>query len=354
MKLKPQIAFALMFAALFSLAPLSGCLEDIQRTIDPYYDIDSMYAIDNQTQFSIHYGYDISNQEGNATIRLMFPTGATKSAGATVKSLAGNPTAEWFIEGEVSRSVYVNYSGTQTLKIFEDANVSIQAAKSAKPGYLGDQYFNESTWLIMPSHPQIKALSAQILAGSTDATAYESARLIFKWLKENTIYKISASQLPTSPLDTLQIGGGDCDDLSFLYISLCKAAGIPARFVSGYIVRETGLEAHAWVEFYAGGWIPVEAAGIGGQDSGLDWELNGNFGVFHPDHVALFTDDGSNASLSIYSNVKLYYFTQKATIEQIEEGTITVPESAKLVIYKDGHREIKAADWEPEFSFKFW
>lgn len=354
MKLRPCFVFAMLLAVLFTLAPLSGCIEELQRIIDPYYDIGTMYVIDNETYFSVQYGYEISNHDGNATVRLIFPAGASKSSGGTIVPLAGNPAVEWFFEGKISREIYVNYSNHQSLMLFEGANQSISAAGAAQPGYLGDQYFNESAWLAMPSNPQVKSISTQILAESPGASAYESARLIFKWLKENTEYKASESNLPASPLYTLQNGGGDCDDLSFLYISLCRSAGIPARFVSGYIVRDAGLEAHAWVEIYAGQWIAVETAGVGGTDSGLDWELNGNFGVFHPDHVALFRDDGSNESLQVYSNVKSFYFHEKIEIAPIEHGAIDIISSAKLVIFKDGHREIKPADWEPEISLKFW
>jgi hypothetical protein len=78
--------------AVFSLVVLvsfSGCIEDVQRIIDPYYDVDTIYSpIDNQTHFSINYGYEISNYDGNATVRLALPPGAMQSENATLKTLA--------------------------------------------------------------------------------------------------------------------------------------------------------------------------------------------------------------------------------------------------------------------------
>ncbi len=200
----------------------------------------------------------------------------------------------------------------------------------------------------MPSDSLIKSTARQITGAAGSENAFATAKSIFKWLKENTQYQLNGGALPSPATETLRSGGGDCDDLSFLYISLCRAAGIPARFVSGYIVRETGLEPHAWVEFYAGQWIPVEVAGTGTSSKGIQWELNGNFATIHPDHVALFTDDGSNESLSIYSNVKSFYLKQKPEIEPVKAGSTNVLENSKLVIYKDGRRELKPMDWEPK------
>lgn len=53
------------------------------------------------------------------------------------------------------------------------------------------------------------------------------------------------------PLATtlLQLGTGSCQDFSHLMISLCRAAGLPARYVAGFNPAEGQL--HAWVEVFA-------------------------------------------------------------------------------------------------------
>lgn len=61
-----------------------------------------------------------------------------------------------------------------------------------------------------------------------------------------------------SPLQTLQDGKGSCRDLTVLFLQLCRANGIPARFTSGYhIQNEHKSELHAWAEVYifGVGWI---------------------------------------------------------------------------------------------------
>ena len=55
-----------------------------------------------------------------------------------------------------------------------------------------------------------------------------------------------------------------------------RTLGIPARYVSGYLVPERDLavgdtasgESHAWVEFWDDGWVPVDPTNA--VDVGLD------------------------------------------------------------------------------------
>lgn len=66
---------------------------------------------------------------------------------------------------------------------------------------------------------------------------------------------------PHSPNVTMQRQAGSCRDLAWLMVACCRAMGIAARFVSGYVYDHTRLksggELHAWVEVYllGYGWI---------------------------------------------------------------------------------------------------
>jgi HEAT repeat protein len=58
---------------------------------------------------------------------------------------------------------------------------------------------------------------------------------------------------------------GSCTELTFSFIALCRSAGVPARVVSGFLVRGAGEASidsitHRWAEFYAPrfGWVPVD------------------------------------------------------------------------------------------------
>jgi transglutaminase-like putative cysteine protease len=74
-------------------------------------------------------------------------------------------------------------------------------------------------------------------------------------------YEIREDGLPHIPEITLLNRNGSCRDYSVLFMAMCRALGIAARFVSGYYYVESENPdriqyLHAWVEVYlpGGGW----------------------------------------------------------------------------------------------------
>ena len=154
-------------------------------------------------------------------------------------------------------------------------------------------------------------------------------------------------------ITTYQLRKGDCDDLSFLYISLCRSVGIPARLISGFLLQQVedsvSIVRHAWAEVFVGatitsdGWIPVECAGNANTD--IKNEINQNFGVEDIYHLRLFVDNGSNESLnvSISPPLEAYYISGLDVDIQdfIVINNYIVLEPKELYIDGDGSREYK-------------
>ncbi len=61
-----------------------------------------------------------------------------------------------------------------------------------------------------------------------------------------------STDVHTSAIDAFQARQGVCQDHSHVFIAMCKALGVPARYVSGYLYVEdkTHLASHAWTEVY--------------------------------------------------------------------------------------------------------
>ena len=67
-------------------------------------------------------------------------------------------------------------------------------------------------------------------------------------------------------LEVLRSLQGDCNEHTALYVSLARAAGIPARIAAGVVYAEPGdgtgaVFYHAWPEVYLGGqtpWVPID------------------------------------------------------------------------------------------------
>ena len=78
-------------------------------------------------------------------------------------------------------------------------------------------------------------------------------------------YDTSATSVHSTIAHALEVGGGVCQDFAHVLIALRRRAGIPARYVSGYVFGGSdvlGAEAsHAWCEAYLGphGWIGLDA-----------------------------------------------------------------------------------------------
>jgi transglutaminase-like putative cysteine protease len=166
---------------------------------------------------------------------------------------------------------------------------------------------NETTRFIDPYDTAIIAIAETIHSNAETNNSFLLSKELFVWLKEHIQYQTHPNDGGVRPaVVTLTNKVGDCDDLSFLYVSLCRVLGIPARFIRGYLL--TGYDngtaiatAHAWVEVFVGGsaghngWIPVECACV---KCSIETDINQNFGVESAFHLRLFADDGSNESLA--------------------------------------------------------
>ena len=82
---------------------------------------------------------------------------------------------------------------------------------------------------------------------------------VCNWIRERVDYAAGASDASTSALDTLVQRAGVCRDFAHLAVALCRALGIPARYVSAYAWRLEPCDFHAVVEAWlrgpeGGGW----------------------------------------------------------------------------------------------------
>ena len=78
-----------------------------------------------------------------------------------------------------------------------------------------------------------------------------------RWIYESIVREIRPTGAPQTPSETLDRGRGACRDQTVLFVALCHAAGLAARFVSGYQDR-SAMETdrrylHAWPEVYLPG-----------------------------------------------------------------------------------------------------
>jgi transglutaminase-like putative cysteine protease len=78
-------------------------------------------------------------------------------------------------------------------------------------------------------------------------------------------YQIGATHVHTTAAEALADGKGVCQDHAHAFLSAVRFLGIPARYVTGYLVTDEGSSAtasHAWAEALVSqlGWVGFDAA----------------------------------------------------------------------------------------------
>ncbi len=113
--------------------------------------------------------------------------------------------------------------------------------------------------------PEIINTANKIAQGEDDL--FEVVSELAVWTKNSIEYNLSmlTSQAAQKASWVLQNRQGVCDELTSLFIALCRAVGIPARFVTGVSHMSSPLfekkwGTHGWAEVYfpGTGWIPFD------------------------------------------------------------------------------------------------
>ena len=103
-------------------------------------------------------------------------------------------------------------------------------------------------------HPAFVKLARELK--TDDADAWDTVKGFWSWTRDNV--KFSRGDY-RGALFAMQEKCGDCEEMSVLFISLCRIAGIPSRSV--------WVEGHSYPEFYLndakgrGHWIPCQVLG---------------------------------------------------------------------------------------------
>jgi len=93
-----------------------------------------------------------------------------------------------------------------------------------------------------------------------------AAETISARVRDRVAYVPGATEVRTGAQEAWDKGQGVCQDMAHVTVALLRAAGLPARYVSGYLHPDAeavpGITAvgqsHAWVEYWAGDWFALD------------------------------------------------------------------------------------------------
>ncbi len=189
--------------------------------------------------------------------------------------------------------------------------------KNAIPGEVRNKYLaNNEKFQI--NHPVIK--NAVKEASKGESNLYFLARNLYNYVHEHMYYEM-AGGWNTAPA-VLARGNGSCSEYAFVYIALCRAAGIPARYVGAVSVRKETSQLddvfHRWVEIYLPnyGWIPVDPSG--GDSNSPAWQSD-FFGAVKGKYIVTTQSGGGSNALEWNYNSNEFIVTDPKTFVVSEQ-----------------------------------
>jgi len=119
---------------------------------------------------------------------------------------------------------------------------------------------------LVPLDGRIRKIAQEITRGKTNDL--ERARAIYDYVVSNMKYDKSGTGWGNGDIYwACDAKRGNCTDFHALFIGLCRASGIPAKFAIGFPHPESRGQGeiagyHCWAEFYLKGygWVPVDAS----------------------------------------------------------------------------------------------
>ena len=170
------------------------------------------------------------------------PTKHTRQFVFKVNQIASGQTETALIRFKINKRLIVAPTDTSQFVITKKVPSNIKT-------------FLKSSPYIESEDKQIREIASSLVDDTL--SAWDQIEKNLRWVRANIEYKFD-KQIH-SCLRALDVKHGDCEELSSLFIAICRAQGIPARAV--------WIPDHTYPEFYLsdkdgnGHWFPCQAAG---------------------------------------------------------------------------------------------
>jgi hypothetical protein len=241
-----------------------------ESTDDP-----QVYPVKHNVKYEMKVKDGHPRVKAGAKVRAWLPFPQEYRQQHDVKLLHSSPAgAKIASAGAPQRSVYFEETITDPSKspryavefeFITDAYVPNLDPAKVKPYDTHSELYREYTAERKPHiafTPEVKRLVQEIVGDETNPL--EKTRLIFRWISKNMPWcaEMEYSIIPSLSAKGLSARRGDCGVQGTSFITLCRAAGVPARWQSGWQTKPGDWNMHDWSEFYVEpwGWLPADAS----------------------------------------------------------------------------------------------
>ncbi len=189
----------------------------------------------------------------------------------TPRPEAGQRTLSWKIQAPGRRTEQLDAHGNIThLLTFEEPHREMAIVVSGvveiantgemlhHDGKLSPLAYLATTPLTAPNEAMVALANAHL----TDSRPLRDRLYsLAAAVRERVQYQPGITSVEDSAATALATGHGVCQDQSHVFITCCRAVGMPARYVSGYLCSagDGGTASHAWVD----AWLEESKAWLG-------------------------------------------------------------------------------------------
>ncbi len=181
-----------------------------------------------------------------------------------IRFLADEP--DNIVQDKYSINKIANWQQTNRIEVEWDIELHTVHLSDIIKSKQGSQYLTASLRELytreecfLEQHNKIRCVAHQVTADYK--SDLDKARAIFQWQVDNMKQQ---GRLVSGPgaLNALNDMDGNCGSFSWLFVSLCRSLGIPARVIMGGLAIEEEAGYHAWAEVFIAplGWITVDGS----------------------------------------------------------------------------------------------
>jgi transglutaminase-like putative cysteine protease len=213
---------------------------------------------------STHYRYDDPVPYGLMQIRLTPRSGVVQKVHRWNLSIAGGRRQVGFLDHHRNLVELIAVDPDASEVVVEGAGLvetlSDNSILSRHDGIAPLWLYRRATALT-GSGPAIEALAGSIQGEPDIAALHEISHRILSAV----VYETGRTHSGSTAEDAVAEGAGVCQDHAHIFLAVCRRLGVPARYVSGYLLvdeLEQQNASHAWAEAWVDqlGWVGFDVS----------------------------------------------------------------------------------------------
>lgn len=209
------------------------------------------------------YSYDAPVPYALQRLRLTPKNGPTQTVRNWSLTVEGADEEVAFADQFANDTRLVSVNGAPTITIMASGEVETRDTAGVSGRHSGFA----PLWLFEPQTSLTTAGQgvANIVKSLPKGAELDRLHALMVVVSERITYIVGATGPETTAEEALAQGSGVCQDHTHVFIAASRKMGLPARYVSGYLMMDDRVEqvaSHAWAETHVDGlgWVAFDAA----------------------------------------------------------------------------------------------